>query len=175
MRSCCGRFQNSETKGSNFLRNPTSGMSQFALGLTRSCNLLFQANNHVSNKHMNKLATILLTSVLLTFSANTFAAETSSAPKTVIHVVTVKWKADTTPKQIEAALEGVKALPAAYPGIKRVWVKTVKTQGDKANAIVMEFADEAALKEYSNSPAQKEWYKLYTPIRESSTTFDITN
>src|SRR5688572_27207622 len=124
---------------------------------------------------MKKLTSILLTAVLLAFGANTLSAQTSTAPKTVIHVVTVKWKADATPKQIEAALEGVKALPAAYSGITRVWIKTLKTQGDKANAIVMEFADEAALKGYTDSPAQKEWYKLYTPIREQSTTFDITN
>jgi hypothetical protein len=39
----------------------------------------------------------------------------------------------------------------------------------------MEFADEAALKAYSGSPAQKEWYKAYLPIRKESTTFDITN
>jgi hypothetical protein len=39
----------------------------------------------------------------------------------------------------------------------------------------MEFADEQALKDYANSPAQQEWYKVYTPIRGRSTTFDITN
>ena len=124
---------------------------------------------------MNKLATLLLSAVLLTFSANTLSAQTTTAPKTVIHVVTVKWKADATPQQIQAALDGVKALPAAYPGITRVWVKSIKVQGDKANALVMEFADEAALKAYTDSPAQKEWYKVYQPIREESTTFDITN
>ena len=123
---------------------------------------------------MNKLATILVTAVLLAFGANILSAETT-APKTVIHVVTVKWKADATPKQIQAALDGVKALPAAYSGITRVWIKSIKVQGDKANAFVMEFVDEAALKAYADSPAQKEWYKVYQPIREESTTFDITN
>ena len=124
---------------------------------------------------MNKLATILVTAVLLAFGANTLSAPSATAPKTVIHVVTVKWKADVTPKQIQAALDGVKALPAAYPGITRVWIKSIKVQGDKANAFVMEFVDEAALKAYADSPAQKEWYKVYLPIREESTTFDITN
>ena len=124
---------------------------------------------------MNKLTTILLTAVLLAFGASTLSAQTPPTPKTVIHVVTVKWKADATPKQIEAALDGVKGLPAAYPGIARVWIKSIKVQGDKANAFVMEFADEAALKAYADSPAQKEWYKVYLPIREESTTFDITN
>ena len=124
---------------------------------------------------MNKLLTILLGSVLLAFGVNALSAETATTPKSVVHVVTVKWKAEATPAQIQAALDGVKALPAAYPGITRVWTKSIKVQGGKANAFVMEFADEASLKAYADSPAQKEWYKVYMPIREESTTFDITN
>jgi uncharacterized protein (DUF1330 family) len=87
----------------------------------------------------------------------------------------VAWKAGTTPEQIQAALDGVQALPAKFKGITRVWTKSLKVQGGKANAIVMEFADEAALKAYADSDAQKEWYKVYLPIRQESTTFDITN
>ena len=34
---------------------------------------------------------------------------------------------------------------------------------------------EQALKDYHESPAQQKWYEAYTPIRERSTTFDITN
>ena len=117
----------------------------------------------------------LFTAALLAFGTNAESAENETTPKTVIHVVTVKWKADATPKQIQAALDGVKTLAAAYKGITRVWIKSIKVQWDKANAFVMEFADEAALKAYADSPAQKEWYKLYMPIREESTTFDITN
>ncbi len=98
-----------------------------------------------------------------------------SAPKSVIHVVTVTWKKDTSAEQIKAALDGAKALPASFKGISRVWTKTLKAQGQRTHAIVMEFADEAALKEYSGSDAQKAWYTVYTPIREQSTTFDITN
>ncbi|MGH7959024.1 MAG: hypothetical protein ACREH8_18740, partial [Opitutaceae bacterium] len=50
---------------------------------------------------------------------------TETAPKTVIHVVTVGWKEGTTPEQIKAALDGVQKLPSQFPGIKRVWTKTV--------------------------------------------------
>lgn len=113
------------------------------------------------------------------------AASQSSetAPKSVIHVVTVAWKPGTTEEQIKAALDGVKAMPAKYPGMTRVWTKTLKVQNprgiakelEKTHVFVMEFADEAALKAYTDSPAQLEWYKLYLPIRGSSTTHDITN
>jgi len=122
---------------------------------------------------MKKLLLTLATAGLLLFGAANLSAQTE--PKTVIHVVTVSWKAGTTPAQIQAALDGVKALPASFKGITRVWTKTVKVQGGAANAFVMEFASEQALKDYSGSDAQKEWYKTYLPIRERSTTFDITN
>src|SRR5687767_6571172 len=116
---------------------------------------------------------VLWTAVLLAFGACNLAAQTE--PKTVIHVVTVKWKTEATPEQIKAALDGVKALPKSYKGITRVWTKSIKVQGDKTHAFVMEFVDEKALKDYADSLAQKEWYKVYLPIREQSTTFDITN
>lgn len=122
---------------------------------------------------MKKLLFSLLTAGLLTVGATTLSA--AATPQSIIHVVTVAWKAGTTPEQIQAALDGVKAMPAKYKGMTRVWVKTYKMQGDKTHAFVMEFADEAAFKAYTDSPAQLEWYKTYLPIRQSSTTFDITN
>jgi hypothetical protein len=101
------------------------------------------------------------------------ASET--APKTVMHVVTVSWKEGTTPEQIQAALAGAHKLPQSYKGITRVWTKTLKAQGNRTHVIAMEFASEQALKEYAGSPAQAEWYKVYESIREGSTTFDVTN
>ncbi|MCR6657765.1 MAG: Dabb family protein [Opitutus sp.] len=123
---------------------------------------------------MKKILLSLFTAGLLAFASSSALAG-DTAPKSVIHVVTVSWKSGTTPEQIQAALDGVQALPSKFKGITRVWTKTLKAQGGKSHAIVMEFADEAALKDYSGSDAQKEWYKVYTNIRESSTTFDITN
>jgi uncharacterized protein (DUF1330 family) len=97
-------------------------------------------------------------------------------PTSVIHVVTIKWKAGTTPEQIAAALKGAETVSNSYKGITRVWTKALKVQGaGYTHAIVMEFADEKALKDYTDSPAQKEWYKIYLPLREQSTTHDITN
>ncbi len=123
--------------------------------------------------NMKKLLSIVSTSVLLAFGSAAFAAET--APKSVIHVVTVSWNADTKPAQIQAAMDGVKGLPAAFKGIVRVWTKPIKVQGDRGFAFAMEFADEQALKDYTGSAAQKKWYEAYLPIRQESTTFDITN
>ena len=56
-----------------------------------------------------------------------------------------------------------------------MWTKPIKVQGERTFAFVMEFADEAAFMAYTDSAAQKKWYDTYLPIREASTTFDITN
>lgn len=129
---------------------------------------------------MKKFASTLLAAACLSFGALT-AVAADTAPTSVIHIVTVAWKEGTTPEQIQAALDGAKALPAAFPGITRVWTKAVKVQNPpgttvpRTHVIVMEFASEQALKDYSNSDAQKKWYEVYTSIRGQSTTHDVTN
>ncbi len=133
-----------------------------------------RANINVPDSfQMKKILLALVTAGLL--ALGTVNASAQTAPKSVIHVVTVSWKADATPEQIKAALDGVAAMPAKFKGMTRTWIKAIKVQGTASHAFVMEFADEAALKAYTKSDAQLEWYKVYTPIREKSTTFDITN
>jgi uncharacterized protein (DUF1330 family) len=101
----------------------------------------------------------------------------SPRPSTVIHVINVKWKDDATPEQVKAAVDAIYQLPSKFPGIKRVWTKNIKYQGQEGmkQAIIMEFESEAALKKYTDSPAQKWWYEMYLPIRAESATHDITN
>jgi uncharacterized protein (DUF1330 family) len=132
-----------------------------------------------SRHPMKKLLLSLLVAGAIATGSSAVASDT--APKSVIHVVTVAFKAGTSPEAINAALDGVKKLPGQYAGITRVWTNAVKVQNPagatvkKTHVIVMEFASAQALKDYTDSPAQKEWYKLYLPIRDVSTTYDITN
>jgi len=118
---------------------------------------------------------IILLLLCLLAVATIVAAQ--AAPKSVIHIINVKWKDYATPEQIKAAVDGAHQLPSKYPGIKRVWTKNVKYQGQEGykQAIVMEFESEDALKKYTDSPAQQWWYKLYLPIRDESRTHDVTN
>src|SRR5215471_1382413 len=95
-------------------------------------------------------------------------------PKSVLHMITVQWKADSTPAQRQAAIDGVKSMASQIPGITNVWLKTIKVQGKDA-VIVMEFKDQAAFDAYTNHPAHKKWEEIYLPIREQSQTHDITN
>lgn len=130
---------------------------------------------------MKNLSLFLLSAVLLVGLATAPSQAADTAPQTVIHVVTVAWKDGATPEQIQAALDGAKALPAAFPGITHVWVRAIKVQNapgvtvPRTHVIVMEFASEHALKDYADSPAQKKWYEVYQPARSQSTTFDVTN
>jgi len=122
------------------------------------------------------MAALPLAASLLAGTGFAVAANKFGKPKSVIHVVTVKWKEGSTPEQIKAALDGVEKVAEAYPGIKNVWIRSIKVQGaGYTHAFVMEFESEDALKNYAGSEAQKEWYKVYLPIRGESTTHDITN
>jgi antibiotic biosynthesis monooxygenase (ABM) superfamily enzyme len=101
-------------------------------------------------------------------------------PKTLIHVVALKWKASATPAQRQAAIDGIRTMAGKIPGIKNVWLKTNKVQGiSQANpydaAFAIEFADEASLKAYATHPAHDEWMKLYEPAREESRNHVVTN
>jgi Stress responsive A/B Barrel Domain len=116
----------------------------------------------------------------LAFLVGVFAlagAARAQSPSTVIHIVNIKWKVEAAPEQIKAAVDRAQQLPSKFPGLKRVWTKSLKYEGQEGfkQAIVMEFESQDALKRYENSVAQKWWYEVYLPVREDSRTDDITN
>src|SRR6266852_14063 len=78
---------------------------------------------------------IVVGTFLLTLGLTTgalLAANKFGAPKSIVHVVTILWKEDSTPQQQQAALEGVKKMAGEIPGIKNVWIKSTKVQGRAA-------------------------------------------
>ncbi len=122
--------------------------------------------------------TALLTGMALALFAGGVltGANKFAAPSSIVHVVTVQWTSDSTPDQRKKALEGVKTMAAEIPGIKNVWIKSIKVQpSDYQNAFVMEFESQAAFDKYADHPAHKAWEKIYLPVREESRTHDITN
>jgi hypothetical protein len=143
---------------------------------------LFSTDAALTPNAAGKTSTIMKTLLTLALALGLMTSSAlADAPKTVIHFITVAFKADATPEQIQAVLDGAQKLPSEYKGILHVWTKSIKVQNiaeakvKKTNVIAMEFADEAALKAYADSDAQKKWYELYLPIREQSTTFDVGN
>jgi hypothetical protein len=123
---------------------------------------------------MTMLRSLLLASLLAIASAS-FSSAAPNKPKSVIHVITIQWKADAKPEQIQQAIRAAENI--SFPGIKNVWTKPIKMQLPEGykHIIVMEFESEEALKKYADSPAQKQWYEAYLPVREESRTHDITN
>jgi hypothetical protein len=120
----------------------------------------------------------LVTAVFLAVCLSVWVSSAvAQAPSTVIHIVNVKWKEDASPEQIQAVIDAVRQLPSKYPGLKRIWTKDIKYQGQEGykQAIVMEFESQDALKKYEDSPAQQWWYKIYLPVRDESRTHDVTN
>src|SRR6266545_4441321 len=83
-------------------------------------------------------------------------------PSTILHVVTIQWKADATDAQKQEALEGVKKMAGEIPGIKNVWIKATKVQPRAyKDAFVIEFEDKAAADRYVDHPAHRAWEKVY--------------
>jgi len=115
--------------------------------------------------------------VLAAFAAGIVTgANTFETPKSVLHIMTVQWKSTATADQKAAAIEGVKKMAGEIPGVKSVWLKTLKVQPDGySNVIVMEFKDQAAFDHYADNPAHRAWEKVYLPVREESRTHDVTN
>src|SRR5215475_12455555 len=125
--------------------------------------------NSISRKTLLICATATVFALGVATGQNKFGQ-----PKSILHIITVQWKADSTPEQRQAAIDGVKTMAAQVPGMTNVWLKTVKVQGMDA-VIVMEFKDQAAFDAYANHPAHKKWEEVYLPVRERSQTHDITN
>jgi hypothetical protein len=125
---------------------------------------------------------ILLASTLIAVFALgvSFGQNKFGQPKTLIHVVALKWKADSTPQQRQQAIDGIKAMAGKIPGINNVWLKTEKVQGLSQEvpfdaAFAIEFKDAASLKAYATHPAHDEWMKLYEPVRDQSRNHVVTN
>jgi hypothetical protein len=122
-------------------------------------------------------AALVLTVAVGIFGAGVLAGKnTFHQPSSIIHVVTVKWKADSTPEQQQAAIDGVKTMAAEIAGIKNIWIKSTRVQPQDYNAaFVIEFEDKAAADRYVDHPAHKAWAKIYQPIHEESRSQQITN
>lgn len=101
-------------------------------------------------------------------------------PQSVLHVVLVKWKADSTPEARQKAIDGIKDMAASVPGIKNVWLKATRIQAPSETlkydaAFGIEFESAAAAEAYAKSPAHEKWYAIYTPVREESRSYQLTN
>jgi len=129
--------------------------------------------------HLGKAAKILagvaLAAVLF---AGGYAAGQNrfGQPKTILHVVILKWNPGVSDTDKQLAIEGVKAMAAKMPGIKNVWLKADRIQPRDFNAAyAIEFKDRAAADAYAESPLHEAWEKQYVTMRERSISEQVTN
>jgi hypothetical protein len=123
-----------------------------------------------------RFAVVALAGAGLFFSGYAAGQNKYGTPKTIIHLVTIKWKAGTSEADQQKALEGVKEMAAKIPGIKNVWIKAERLQPRDFNAaFAIEFADRAAADRYAEDPAHAAWDKFYLSIREESRSVQVTN
>ena len=99
---------------------------------------------------MTRIRTLFLLLLLAIGAAGLKAAP--NKPKSVIHVITIQWKAEATPEQIQKAIRAAENIN--YPGVKNVWTKPIKMQLPEGykHIIVMEFESEEALKKVCRQP-----------------------
>ena len=131
--------------------------------------------NTTIRRAMLALSLIAVFALGVTLGQNKFGQ-----PKSVVHVVALKWKADAKPEDRQKALDGIKVMAAKIPGITNIWIKSTKVQGISQEvtfdaAFVIEFKDAAAHQAYGTHPAHDEWMKLYDPVRDQSRNQVITN
>jgi len=99
-----------------------------------------------------------------------------STPKTIIHHVALKWKPGVTDAQKQEVMNRLKMILANSPGIKNVWLKTVKVQPrDYDQTFVIEFKNQAALDAYANNQRKAAWNEFYLSIRQESQNCVTTN
>jgi len=112
----------------------------------------------------------------LTIAGALLAAGAYHKPKTVIHMVTIRWAASAAPEVRRAAIEDIEKMAAAIPGIRNVWLRTLRVQPrDFMTAFALEFEDEAAAERFARHPAHEAWIKKYLPVIEESRTQQVTN
>ena len=97
-------------------------------------------------------------------------------PKSVIHVVVYKWKNTTSQDDKDKALGGLKTLATQIPGVKNLWLKTMRNQiRDFDGVYAIEFASHEAAADYAESPKHETWRKRWEELREQSLSFQVSN
>ncbi len=119
---------------------------------------------------------VALAALLIWGSGYLLAAARYGRPKTVLHVVVLKWKPGTTAEQRRAVLDGVQQMAARIPGIRNIWLTPVRIGSlDYNAAFAIEFADRAAAERYATHPAHQAWAALEQAARATSLNVQLTN
>lgn len=97
-------------------------------------------------------------------------------PKSVIHVVLIKWQPNVPDAEKQKVLDGILDVAAKVPGVKNVWLKGERIQPrDFTSAFAIEFVNRAAADAYAESATHQAWSDRYVPLRQQSLSIQVTN
>jgi hypothetical protein len=97
-------------------------------------------------------------------------------PKTIIHVVEIKWNPGVSEVQKQKVLDGLKQVAMKTPGVKNVWTQADRLEPRDFNAgYAIEFQSRDAADAYAESALHDEWDKMYVPLRQTSISIQVTN
>jgi hypothetical protein len=129
--------------------------------------------------HFTKAAKILggVLAALCLFAGGYVAGQAKfGQPKTVLHVVELKWRPGVPQMEKDAAMAGIQDMAAKMPGIKNIWIKWDRLEPrDFSAAFAIEFRSREAADEYAESPLHDAWEKEYVPLRDASISIQVTN
>src|SRR5215831_3025894 len=97
-------------------------------------------------------------------------------PKTIIHVVEIKWNPGVSEIERQKVLDGMRQVAMKTPGVKNIWVKADRLEPRDFNAaFAIEFQNRDAADAYAESAAHDAWDKMYVPLRQASISIQVTN
>lgn len=129
--------------------------------------------------HFTKAARILSSVVFATalFASGYVAGQNRfGQPKTIVHLVEIKWNPGVTDAQKQDVIDGIRDMAAKIPGIRNVWLKADRLEPrDFSWAYAIEFRDRDAADTYAESALHEAWEKRYVPLRFTSISIQVTN
>jgi hypothetical protein len=97
-------------------------------------------------------------------------------PRTIIHLVEVKWNPGVTQAQQQEVINGLREMAARMPGVKNIWIKADRLEPREFSwAYAIEFRDRDAADAYAESPLHDKWDAQYVPMRQASISVQVTN
>lgn len=97
-------------------------------------------------------------------------------PKTIIHLVELKWNPGVTDAQKQEVMSGLKEVVGKVPGVRNIWLKADRLEPREFSwAYAIEFRDRDAADAYAESAAHEAWEKTYVPLRFASISVQVTN
>lgn len=123
---------------------------------------------------------ITLSLIALVFAAGFLVGQQkkragAGQPKTIIHFVSLKWRDGVPEAEKQKAIEGITHMANQIPGVKNVWVKTIRAQTPFTAVFALEFVDQDAADDYRDHPAHAAWEKQYLNLRDNSLSGQATN